>query len=1455
MEITLTEVEDIRERRTQARRRHEELSSKLLRRQTVWAELQEAHKTFDQTLQQINSDLLACCPNYPTNLHVRQLKQISEAVEMIRQKEALCAKTMDEIKETFLARVDSKVTEMSRLCDALGEGVVRLLEMQTDKVQNVKLELDKACSMQAGISWKAEALGSSFTRVRIVLETINTNMEELLKSRTIKCPETIFQELKGLANSLDQEQYLLSDFAADVEELQKAFHPPRQLPQFLCKLPDSIQECFTETSKRLTKVSSEASAKMAELYDLCCCLQKETTALMSDVDKFSDLLEECGGVSSPTEISTLQSRLKEYETSYHSAVNKLKRIISQASKVKPNDKLSGLLEEASTVLAEGQSKYDSVKTTLKQLTLQFDQFTKDVSAACEAVNENISSLKQNVHFRLPIQDIVELKERLNSIGALEEDLEAAEGSTSIEVSVLKTDNMVPGVAPKIISLLRQTNTLSDVFVDDALRPLQTALKIYSGCLGKARESLEGVTEAASAWMADSKELMEAFQLASEELDFLDHCPSVDFSNTTTSRMECLHKARDMERSWLPQKFRQIEKLTREANANIVGGMGLVNIEEIRIRLEDLQKSITTFKSSLSKAILVWEARVSEERELKQLSAMAESLCESFCKDLDDIEPRYRFVSAQEEEEMLARLQFLKGQVPVGDELLAKIRSIASSDQSTLSTFSFLSRWENLAKNRLSALIEDVEQAIAEKTGKEKEILMLQTWLDDFQHVIQQATIDSQSSNDIAEMNEKLKQLKSQIEHWETTQFVPYSLKPGAKEKLAALEDQRSAIQKQLNQLERVIKEKTNIQKVVEDRLKQVMFEVDSLCAELETRFVNTSQNQEATSFEEVCTNLRGSRESLKSIYELKIENLFVKLYSLECEASGYPSLSGNLQTYRYKLEEARKALQTIDRNLSNQLTVWEDVVSTVKKIDKWIRENETYNLKEKKDNTEVIAAPVEAFSKTESQRNMNRLESIAEKRYLAVCSVRNRLDLSNAGKEQLSQLRKKVDQFTEGKEVLKSMLENYAAKVDENVDDMKFKLQVAEEGLNRVKKLQLAVSNLDSLVLECNEATSSMEELHRRSESALTLLNTEMRPLVQEDLELRIQISRGERLVQILQAWGRERQARDRLVASERESLKVLTSSLRDWLQQWNRSLEEARNTADLELGIQLTANIPFNKFRYLDNVKGLHQDLQTKLREIEEVIERRGSKSMVENEAEDAELSLLRRELVSGERKASRCISELTERCTHVERLRGNLVKTKEWIKSMKKRLDRIKALRSRHDSTEDGENDLSLEDIEATASELRRNQIHTLGLLQAAIDASEGSNNNASLIQIALTEVDKTDQEIDLMLKTISQAKASYANYCVLVTGLDRLIQNSSVALTTTSTRVSDLLTTYLGYGRHLPLLSPVKLSSSHLTPQVERMRVELANLDELGWLDGVDMLVQELRNQVEVDLLLVN
>ncbi|VUZ44657.1 unnamed protein product, partial [Hymenolepis diminuta] len=130
------------------------------------------------------------------------------------------------------------------------------------------------------------------------------------------------------------------------------------------------------------------------------------------------------------------------------------------------------------------------------------------------------------------------------------------------------------------------------------------------------------------------------------------------------------------------------------------------------------------------------------------------------------------------------------------------------------------------------------------------------------------------------------------------------------------------------------------------------------------------------------------------------------------------------------------------------------------------------------------------------------------------------------------------------------------------------------------------------------------------------------------------------------------------------------------------------------------------------------------------------------------------------------------------------------------------------------------------------------------------DNSGVSTSLLQVALTEVDKIDSEIEQLLSTVSQTKANYANYCVLSAGLDKVIQSSTESVTTNSSRLSDLLTRCLAGDRRIRALSPLRVSTNRLAPQVERMILELMSLDDLSWLNGSDMLVQELKF-IEADI----
>ncbi|KAM7543308.1 hypothetical protein Aperf_G00000017880 [Anoplocephala perfoliata] len=1450
--INLEEIGDLHAQRTRLKQSQEELTSRLQGRQSAWRELQEVHRNFSQLLEQANSELLTSRSEYPSNVNLHQLKQIAEIVELIRQKEENRAKFMEDLKGRFVSKVDAKLAEMGQLSELLGGYVESLFEVEKNQAEDMKSKIKEIASKQVEINRESQILSSTFARIKKILDETNEKLENLIKSKGSRSPKDILDEIWSLTTGINQErQYLMDDFTTAVNDLQRAYLQSHQAPQFLGKLPDSIQECFSEMGRRLEKLTSETSAKATELDDLCLCLQKEISDVELEVKKITDLLELSQEVNSQQEIAALQVKLKELEESYGAAVARLKRVTSQATKVKTSERLNELTSMATKTTTEGQNAFETLKTSLKQLTTQSDKLDKSIASAREAVKANITAIQQNAQFRLPVRSVEELEKRLKSITTLEKDLEIAEGTSIAETPALDKDILLPGISNKFKEIQQHIGTFSAEFVEGASIKLQNTLSLYRENLQNARESLEQVVDAAHSWINDSRLQMNEFQSLLRDLEGMDRVPELDFEGSCTARMEGLQNYKDLERSWLPQQIRQVDKLIRDANATITGGFSLSNIDEVREKMEELQKFANSTKTDLVKATLVWETRVSEERELKQLLPMLEDIYNRFDKDLNEIEPRYRFVSAEEAEELLARLQLLRSQTSVGDELAAKIRLILSSNSSAMANVPLLSRWENLSKNRLDSAIGGIEQMIAEKTDKVREILILQTWLEQFQPTVHQAIIEAQSSNDVQALSNNLIQLKSQLKQWEDDRLGPYSRKPGNKDKVASLDGTIGSVKRQLDQLERLIHAKASSQKAIEERLKEIIIEVDSLCVELEHRnFRATKERAEAATAIEVCTDLRGSRESLKNLYGPKIENLFGKLYSLECDASSNSVTLSGLQACRKKLEGARTAVQIFDDTLTSQLSAWEDVLSVSRKIDSWMSDHESKRVKERKETSEFSAFLIEAFSKLESQRNMQRLEDVAERRLRELTDAKSRSAALDSVKELIENLRKKAEDISEGKAVLQSMLEKYEKKLNEKVDEDQVYLEKAENAHTRVKKVQLAVANLDAMVLECSEMRFTSEELNRRSENVQAIIETEIKTVALEDFELRVQTARGERLMQMLQSWSRERQAHDRLVASERESLKILTTSLREWLVHWNKSLEEARTTADLELGIQLTALSPPAKFHCLDNIKTLLQEQQMKKCEVEEVERKRGTLPSNEVEMEDSELAALREDVVAGERKANRYIADLTERCARVERLRENLGKAREWIKAMKKHLGRFKNLRSSRELIDDKEDNLNSEDIEEAASELRQNLNHSLTLLQTSMEASEGSGVSTSLLQVALTEVDKIDSEIEQMLSTVSQTKASHANYCILSAGLEKLIKTSMESVATNSARMNDLLTRCLAGDRRIRALSPLRTSTNRLVPQVERMILELTSLDELSWLNGSDMLVQELKF-IEADI----
>ncbi|VDN98878.1 unnamed protein product [Rodentolepis nana] len=1448
----LEEITELQDRISQIKVTQRELFTQLEGRGHIWTDLQEHYKAFTHHLEQANSDILSNHPDYPSSVSLRQLKQISETIDSIRQKESSYATTLENLKSRFSSGIDSKLAEMRLLCGRLGKDVEDLLEAEEKQADEMKSKVEEAETMQTEIVRNSIILNTTFHLAKKIIEQSNEKLEGLIKSKRSRGPDDLLNEIRSLSTDLNQEgQNLVDGFSSAVKDLQRAYMEPRVAPQFLGKLTESLPECLNELSKRLDKVNLEVTAKATVMDDLCLELQKEISNLEVEIDKISDLIERSEEISSPQEIAAIQAKLKESEGIYSTAAARVKRIVSQTSKVKTSDRLQDLTSEASKMISECQNKLESLKSALKQITSQLEKLNKSISTAREAVNVNIAAIQQNVQFRLPIRKVEELKKRLETIELLEEDLAIAEGTSIMEPPILEKESLMPGIVSKFKDIQQYSDSFSTPFVEELLTKLQSQLNIYREGLLKARESLESAIEAADIWMADSEIQLKAFQSVARDLESSGRTPTLDFESSQTARMEGLQKSKDLERSWLPQQIRKVDKLMRDASTTVMGAFSLSNIDEICERMEELQNFVNSAKAGIAKATLTWEVYVSEERELKQLLPMLEDIYDQLSKDMDDIEPRYRYAPVEEAEEMLVRLQRLKNRVPVGNNLSTKVRSILSSNPSALNSSPLLNKWENLSVHRLDSLIKAIEEVIAERTGHELEIQSLQTWLEEFQHSVQQATIEAQSSSNIQTLNDNHIQLKSRLNQWEKDSLEPFSRKSGAKEKLATLDGIRNSIQCQMDQLERSIKEKANSHKIIEDRFKEFVREVDGFRAELESRnFASLKGGSEATTALEVCDGLRRSRESLKNIHETTIEALFGKLYSFECDASTVPSMSEAVQAIRKKLEGARKSLQLLDENIVSQIAAWEEVISLCKNIDGWFLEHDSKRIKKRKETNEFVAFPIEAFNKLESQRNMQRLETIAEKRFKEVDEARNRLDASGAVKEVIEQLRKKAERILEGKALLKFMLESYESRLNEKMDIDQANLSNAEKSQDRIKKLLQAISNLDNVVLDCNKEAFTLEEMNKKSEDVQALLEAEIKPLVLEDFELRVQIARGERLLQLLQTWSRERQAHERLIASERESLKVFTASLRQWLVQWNKNLEEAKATADLELGIQLTATDSSTKCHYMENMRGLLQEQQIKKGEIEEVERKRGSLNLKELEAEDSELTALIGDISSGERKANRHILELSERGARVEGLRGSLDKARDWIKSTKKRLGKFKNPRIGLNSFDEREGSLSSEDVEAVAADLRQELNHSLSLLQASMEKFDNSGGDASLLQIALTEVDKIDAEIGQLLSEVSRTKANLNSYCVHSASLDKFIQSSTESVTTNSSRLSGLLKRCLAGDRRIRSLSPLRVSTNRLMPQMERIVLELTSLDDLAWLNGSDMLVQELRF-IEADI----
>uniref|UniRef100_A0A5K3ENR9 Nesprin-1 n=1 Tax=Mesocestoides corti TaxID=53468 RepID=A0A5K3ENR9_MESCO len=1443
---TLLELNELLERKSKALATKEDLETRVRRKHFLWVKLQETYKVFDHSLEQITTDMKNCYPEYPTSFRSRQIKQLSEAVESMRQKENKCIKSMENSKEAITAILDPKVVELRLLCTDLGESVLKLLESEFGRVAKLKATFDEAFSNQTSIIRGSETLALNFKKAIDILEQTNSKIGELVKCKATGSPESKLEEALSTQDWFNQNRLCMcTEVASSAQFLQNAYHPPRQPPSLLPKLPDALQACFSEAAERVERACAGIRAKVTEIHDLRDRLHQEMSDMNAEIGKISELLEHAEECDIPTELSDFQSEVSECEVRYNSAASRLKRTCTQAKKFESGEEISDLLQDASRLLNEGQSELDNLKTTVKQMTTQFDACTKSISVAREAVAHNITAIQQNVHYRLPVLTVSELEERLSLVKELINDAMAAEGSLSA-TSATNESSLLPALASRVQEAFQKSSNVCHSAIDDALSQLKCMLTTYFECLDKARTSLEGCIRTANKWMAESKAQIETFSKVSKELKSLDQSAPLEFDKTgttaLTSRMENLQKAKDMEFTWFTLQVHQTERLEREASATITSGFSLLCIDELSGLMEDIRKYVAQLRGDLTKATHFWEAQVSEERELRQLLLMAQAMCDRFAKELTDIDAHYQCCSAQEAQEFLSRLHSLKDQVSIGDELVSKFRSTSSLASSNVSISHFLSTWDTLSKQKLGLLLKRVEKVIEEETSKEKEVVFLQTWLTDFHRSIQQVSLDAERSHDAAELNDRLHELKMQLSRWEHEHFIPYSLRPGVEDKVELLENQRKASKVQLDKLLKLVQEKATAQKHTEERLKDLAREVDILCSEVENLYSESSQSQENSQIREICANLKKTRESLKSQFVPRIENASLKLYALDCDAAVYASLKGTLNSCRQKLEGVRRVVEDLDGELSTHLNAWEDVSSIFRQIDQWIRESEHLHPRDKQDLSELIVLSNEPFSSTETRRNMQRLDRIVECRHREYADAKKWMESSEFGRDLLKQLSNKGDTITRNKGTLDDLVKCYANKVQERTNELLAEFRSAELSLNKAKQLQTCVGKLDAIVIQC-EQCSTDELLNKLVGSALEIVEAEMKPLIQDDFELQGQISRAERIIQTLRNWCREKEAHHRLVAAEKESLKVLLVNMREWFNQWSERFEEAKRTSDIELAFVLTSTGSPSKFHSFEHVMALLSQIQTKRKEMDEILNK--SRAIEDN----GEFIALGNDIRAKEQTANHSTSGLSERYVRVEMLRKNLHEVQEWIKAAKGRINYTKVGQSGLISTANQYNHLASEDLDTVASDLRKKLRQSLNMLQASIKISDVEG---SLLHTAHDEVDKADHEVGQMLSEISQAKVTLANHSVLANGLAKLVEQSADSLAASSLRLRDLLLRCLegGASKKDSTILAVNLSANNLTPTLNRLASELMNLDQISWLDSTDMLVQELKF-VDADL----
>lgn len=1264
-EIALEDICSLTERKSRLVDILIQLQGRISRNRADWMELQEAHQRLNQLVVKLENGLVRNQPDYPATLRGRKLKHLTDFVETMRQKESNYLKLLDGLKTDH--QIEVNLSEVRRIATNLGREGFTLPKVEPERFDKALSSIEDALLNQQRIAQHAESLAAVFANLKCFIEAFTSKIDEITSAKDSRVPVELLEEASRLLGEFNQErERVTSEVLGITETLKASFLPRRQLPQALLSIPEALEDSFNNAIQGIERISQEIGDKVAKAQNLKESLEHGITELEEVRRQCSKFMEDLDVVATQDEITYLQTGVQGAVSKVSLVSGLLKKARSQASKI---GVCGDLVAEASRTQTDVEATLEKLKTSLKTLQARLDKCTKCVAVAKEALVTNTHAVKQAVHFRLPVRTVSELEERLESLRNHQSEARAIEdalnGSSCADYIKPKL-NLLPAVLHHVEEVMKQSKGLPEAITDGFFAQIRQVLEDYEASLLNATSSMEETVQAASCWMAESDALLSEHKEVYEQLEAVAEtvppCDTSDSSLGPSARLLGLQKVKEMEHSWRQDQLRNVENLDRDVSSGSAS-FNLKSIDEVRRRIEDMRGGLSKVKIALGKAVMLWEARVSAERELKQLLGMADSTFNRVFEELDNIETQYRFCSTPAAEEMMSRLNVLSGQVSVGDELAAKIRSLVDGDDPII-----LTKWETASRTQLPALLAGVDAVIAERTGKEKELMALQSWLNDFQRVVQEVSISGEASTfQLGDgVLSRVDDLSNQLSAWESGHLNSYVLKTKSKERLEPLFKQKESIQCRLRSLRSLAQERALAQQKLEDRVGELFAELGVFCEGLAV----LSSVSGVSSIQEACATLRSILEQIRGPRGQMLESLFTKKCSLEGDVVSYPGLVPRVQTLHKRLETSRANQVEMESKIAGQLAHLEEVAAAASRMDQWIRECSEIRLADFDKGEPFDVKDSGRIDSEDAHQNMRKLDTVIDGRQRELSRVKKASFNAEIGKGLLEELARKTTSLNGDYVQLGSgLLDTYKSRYRLIEEGLSSKVKSAQDTVDRAIKIRTVVSKIDVLASECGE-TDSMDTWNAKIESIVDLSTGELQSLTKDDSALCGQSGRVEAMVRSLKSQLHQREMLNRAAAIKRDALRTQLQNLQEWLSLWSNDLEEVKRTAELELGLLITSISPptVRVFQSMENLTPLIQQLLAKQKDFEDSVEQSRAADL------DDVISGLSNEFKSAARRGTRTSAQFTEMHARAELLRANLQQARGWINDVSKGLAMLK-------------------------------------------------------------------------------------------------------------------------------------------------------------------------------------